>query len=87
LPVRPRPRESPGFGAGSGVRLGLAQSGHAVPLFPLTAFFEDFHALKALEDAAFAAEHGGGTKASVLRHIDSGLTVEKWSASKDGRRF
>ena len=46
--------------------LGFAKAGDAVALFPLAAFFEDFHALKALEDVAFGGDLAGAFQASVL---------------------
>jgi hypothetical protein len=50
----------------SGFRLGLAEAGHAITLFPLAAFLEQFHAFKPFENAAFSAQSGGGAKASML---------------------
>lgn len=50
----------------SGVGLRFAQAGDAVALFPLTALFEDFQALKALEDIAFSAQGGGRAKTAML---------------------
>ena len=46
--------------AGSGVRLGLAESRDAVAILPLTTLLEDFHALEALHDVALASKSGRG---------------------------
>lgn len=45
---------------------GLAEAGDAVAGFPLTAFLEDFDALKALHDVSFAAQSGRGAQAAML---------------------
>jgi len=50
----------------SGVRLGFAQTGDAVALFPLTAFFEQFGALKTLEHIPFATQGGGRAQTTML---------------------
>jgi len=50
----------------SGVGLGLAEAGDAVAGFPLAAFLEELHALKALEHVAFAAQGGCGAEAAML---------------------
>lgn len=47
-------------------RFGLAQTGDAVAGFPLAAFLEEFGALKALEDIAFAAQSGRRAEAAML---------------------
>jgi hypothetical protein len=49
-----------------GVRFGLAETRDPVAGFPLAAFLEDFDALKALHDVAFAAQSGRGAKAAML---------------------
>jgi hypothetical protein len=48
------------------LRLGLAQTRDAVAILPLTAFLEDFDALKALHDVAFTAQGGSGAQAAML---------------------
>ena len=48
------------------VGLGLAQTRNAVAVFPLTAFLEDFDALEALHDIAFAAQGGRAAQAAML---------------------
>jgi hypothetical protein len=53
-------------GAGSDVRLGLAETLDAVADFPLAAFLEDFDALEALQDVAFHDEAGDALEAFVL---------------------
>jgi len=45
---------------------GLAQAGNAVAGFPLTAFLEQFQALKALEHVSFTAQGGGGAQTPML---------------------
>ena len=44
----------------------LAQAGDAVAVFPLTALFEHFEALKALKHIPFATEGGCRPQASML---------------------
>ena len=51
---------------GLGVGLGLAEAGDTVAGFPLAAFLEELHALKALEHVAFAAQGGCGAEAAML---------------------
>ena len=50
----------------SGVRLGLAETGDPVAVFPLAAFLEDFSALKTLEDIALAAQSGRRAETAML---------------------
>ena len=50
------------------VRLGLAESLHAVAGFPLATFFQNINALKALQNIAFDDETGGALEAFVLGH-------------------
>ena len=45
---------------------GFAQAGDPVALFPLTAFLQQFQALKPLEHISFAAQGGGGAQATML---------------------
>jgi hypothetical protein len=47
-------------------RLGFAQAGDAVALFPLAAFFEQFRALKTLEHIPFAAQSGSRAQTPML---------------------
>ena len=49
-----------------GVRLGLAETGDAVALFPLAAFLEQFRALKTLEHIPFAAQRGSRAQTPML---------------------
>lgn len=54
---------------GSGGRGGLAETDHAVPLFPLAAGFEEGDAFKTLEDIALGTGGAGRcAKTVVLRH-------------------
>ena len=48
------------------VGLGLAEARDAVAGFPLAAFLENFDALKALHDVAFAALGGRRAQAAML---------------------
>lgn len=50
----------------SDVRLGLAQTLHAIAHLPLAALFEQIDALEALQDVAFDDETGDALKAFVL---------------------
>jgi len=52
--------------SGLGFAFGFAKAGDAVAFFPLTAFFENFEALKALEHVPFAAQSGGCAQAAML---------------------
>jgi hypothetical protein len=52
----------------SDVRLGLAKALHAVALFPLAAFLEQFDALKTLQDVAFLYDTTETLKAFMLGH-------------------
>jgi hypothetical protein len=45
---------------------GLAEASDAVAFFPLAAFFEDFEALKALQDIPFSAQSGSCAQAAML---------------------
>lgn len=45
---------------------GFAEAGDAVAFLPLTALFEKFGALKALEDIALAAEFGRRAQTAML---------------------
>jgi hypothetical protein len=51
---------------GSDVRLGLAQTLHAVACLPLAALPEQIDSLEALEDVAFDDETGDALEALVL---------------------
>src|SRR5258708_96381 len=51
---------------GSGLRLGLAQAGDAVALFPLAPFLDHFDAFKALKDIAFSAQGRCRAQTSML---------------------
>jgi len=47
-------------------RLGLPQTRNAVPILPLTAFLEQFRALKTLEHIPFAAQCGSRAQTPML---------------------
>ena len=47
-------------------RLGFAQTGDPVAVFPLAAFLEQFRALKTLEHIPFAAQCGRRTQTTML---------------------
>jgi hypothetical protein len=47
-------------------RLRLAQTGDAVAVFALTAFFEKFRAFKTLENITFAAQSGRRAETAML---------------------
>jgi len=48
------------------VRLGLTETRNPVAVFPLTAFLEQFRALKTLEHISFAAQRGSRAQTSML---------------------
>jgi hypothetical protein len=50
----------------SGFRLGFAQAGNPVSVFPLAAFLEQFRALKTLEHIPFAAQSGSRAQTTML---------------------
>ena len=52
----------------SGVGLGLAETGHAVAVFPLAALLEQGHALEALQSVSFRAQSAGSAQAAMLCH-------------------
>jgi hypothetical protein len=54
--------------ASSGVGLGLAETLHAIALFPLAAFLEQFDALKTFQDVAFLYDTTETLKAFMLGH-------------------
>jgi hypothetical protein len=54
------------FCLGSGFRLGFAQAGNAVALFPLTAFLEQFRAFETLENVPFTAQFGRRAQTPML---------------------
>jgi hypothetical protein len=47
-------------------RLGLAESSDAITGFPLSAFFEQFYPLEALQNISFCAGGAGGAQAAML---------------------
>jgi len=53
-------------GVKSSFAFGLAKPGDAVAWLPLTAFLEQFQALKAFEDVSFADQSGGGAQTAML---------------------
>ena len=52
----------------SDVGLGLAETLHAIALFPLAAFLEQFDALKTFQDVAFLYDTTETLKAFMLGH-------------------
>jgi hypothetical protein len=58
----------PGKRNKSDVGLGLAETLHAVALFPLAAFLEQFDALKTLQDIAFLYDTTETLQAFMLGH-------------------
>jgi hypothetical protein len=66
--VPARQGASPTLKKCSGLAFGLAQTSHAVAGFPLTALFEEFDALEALEDVALCTRGAGGAETTMLRH-------------------
>jgi hypothetical protein len=52
----------------SDVGLGLAKTLHAIALFPLAAFLEQFDALKTFQDVAFLYDTTETLKAFMLGH-------------------
>ena len=50
----------------SGVRLGLAETGDPVAVFPLAAFFEEANAFEAFEYVAFTTHGGDGAQTTML---------------------
>jgi hypothetical protein len=50
----------------SGFRLGLPETGDPIAVFPLTAFLEQFRALKTLEHISFAAQRGSRAQTPML---------------------
>jgi hypothetical protein len=49
-----------------GLSLGLAETGHAIALFPKAAFLEEFDALKAFQNVPFGPKRAGPTKTTML---------------------
>lgn len=47
---------------------GFAKADNAVAVFPLAAFFENFHAFETFEDVALGAKCAGAFKAAMLTH-------------------
>jgi hypothetical protein len=55
--------------------LGLRQSDWGLAGFPFAALLEEFDALEALENGAFAADGGIGLEAIVLGHLGMRLKI------------
>jgi hypothetical protein len=49
--------------------LGLRKADRRSASFPLAAFFQEFHALEALEDGTFTTHGGTGLEAIMLGHL------------------
>jgi hypothetical protein len=55
--------------------LGLRKADRRSAIFPLTALFQKFDALEALENGTFAADGGAGLEAIVLGHLGIRLKI------------
>jgi hypothetical protein len=66
--IQIRNRPSNNSRSGSRLRLGLAQAGNAITVFPLAAFLEERDTLKAFESISFRAQCAGGAQAAMQCH-------------------